>query len=82
MKSQPAERGSNTDLLVMSQVLSNLRDLLVELSLALQDERFHLEVELRDEANRQLQDVLDQIRRRQSGPSNDSQNNENLNSPS
>jgi len=71
MKFQPAERGPGADLLVMSQALGEIRDLLVELSLALQDERFQLDVELRDEANRQLQDVLDQIRRRQPKPSND-----------
>lgn len=79
MGPKPVQWDSNADLLMMSRVFSHLRDLLIELSLSLQDVSFQLDAELRDEANRQSRDVLDQIRRRQRGPSNSPPNDENLN---
>lgn len=70
MEHEPVRGRSSADLLGLSRELANVRDLLVELSLALQDARFKLGCELRDKTNRQSLDLIDQIRRLQSRPSN------------
>ena len=71
MEPKPAQKVSSADLLRMSQALGEVRDLLMEVSLALHEALFQQEGALRDEAGQQMLDVLDQIRSRQSGPSND-----------